>query len=503
MANQLSMAKVNSIETLHHSGHSNREIARLLGIDRGSVAKYLKRLQNPPNAPTGSDGKSPHSPGPPSSCEQFRETILAKLELGLSAKRIYQDLKAEHAFSGSYWSVRRFVAKLQEKTELPVRRLETPPGEEAQVDFGTGAPIIDHEGKRRRPWLFRIVLSYSRKAYSEVVWRQTTDNFLMALENAFHYFGGVPKRLVIDNLKAAVSKADWYDPEIHPKLQSFASHYGTVILPTKPYTPQHKGKVESGVKYAQDNALKGHKFPSLTDQNDHLLDWEASVADTRIHGTTKEQVRKRFAEAESDALLPLPRDRFPSFQEARRTVNRDGYAEVAKAYYSAPPEYVGRRVWARWDARTVRLFNNRWQQLIVHARAEPGRFRTASQHIPKEKVSAVERGTDALLRQIAAIGPHTQKWAEATTQVRGVEAVRVLMGLKALAGKHETSVLEQACETALAYGAHRLRTIRQLIKRGSNDRQQQFDFLEEHPIIRPLSDYSLNSLNAFRKERKP
>src|SRR5690606_40499771 len=125
----------------------------------------------------------------------------------------------------------------------------TAPGEEAQVDFGTAAPVIDQAGKKRRPWMFRIVLSHSRKGYSEAVWHQSTDNFMAALENAFNHFGGVPKRLVIDNLKAAVKQADWYDPEIHPKLQSFAAHYGTAFVPTKPYTPEHKGKVESGVKY--------------------------------------------------------------------------------------------------------------------------------------------------------------------------------------------------------------------------------------------------------------
>jgi transposase len=116
--------------------------------------------------------------------------------------------------------------------------------------------------------------------------RLATDNFIAAIENAFHYFGGVAKSLVIDNLKAAVKNADWYDPEIHPKLQSFAAHYGTVFLPTKPYTPEHKGKVESGVKYAKNNALAGHVFASLSEQNAHLLEWEEHVPDTRIHGTT-------------------------------------------------------------------------------------------------------------------------------------------------------------------------------------------------------------------------
>jgi len=127
-----------------------------------------------------------------------------------------------------------------------------------------------------------------------------------------------------DEKTTAVPRADWYDPEIHPKLQSFAAHYGTVFVPTKPYKPQHKGKIENGVKYAKNNALKGHRFNSLVDQNDHFLEWEANVADTRIHGTTNQQVGKHFEQAEKPALLPLPRDRFPSFHEASRVVSRDG-----------------------------------------------------------------------------------------------------------------------------------------------------------------------------------
>ena len=95
---------------------------------------------------------------------------------------------------------------------------------------------------------------------------------------------------VIDNLKAAVARADWYDPEVHPKLQSFARHYGTVFLPTKPYMPRHKGKIESGVKYAKRNGLKGRVFPGLAEENQFLLDWETRIAATRIHGTTKQQV---------------------------------------------------------------------------------------------------------------------------------------------------------------------------------------------------------------------
>ncbi len=189
------------------------------------------------------------------------------------------------------------------------------------------------------------------------------------------------------------------------------------------------------------------------------------------------------------------------FHEARRIVSRDGHVEVDKAYYSAPAEYLGRRVWARWDARLVRIFNDRWEQIAIHSKAEPGRFRTDSAHIPPEKVTTVERGTDALLRQISAIGPHAKAWSELVIQTRGVEGIRVLVGLKALAGKYTWSALEQACETAVSYGACRLRTIRNLLKQPTSQKQQALEFIEEHPIIRPLSDYSLDSLNNFRKDR--
>ena len=511
MANRLTMAQVDAMVTLHKSGHSHSAIARLLGVDRGSVGKYVRRAaaENPQNAPTGSGLAEPAGQpaaaglalsGPASECEPYRELIEAKLAQGLSAARIHQDLREELGFAARYWSVRRFVARLRGRAELPFRRLETPAGEEAQVDFGTGAPVRMPEGKTRRPWVFRIVLSYSRKAYSEVVYRQSTESFIQCLENAFRYFGGAPQRLVIDNLKAAVARADWYDPEVHPKLQSFAAHYGTVFLPTKPYTPRHKGKVESGVKYVKSNALKGRVFASLAEENQFLSDWETRVADTRIHGTTKRQVRKLFEAHERKALLPLPPDRFPFFHEARRAVHRDGHLEVDKACYSVPPEYVGRRLWVRWDGRLVRVFDDRWQQVAIHAKAEPGRFRTAAEHIPKEKFSAVERGTQALLRQVGTIGPRTRAWAAAMIQARGVEGVRVLVGLRALALKHDVEALERAGEIALSHGAYRLRAIRQLLARQAA-KQQQFDFLEAHPIIRPLSDYSLESLHQFRKER--
>jgi transposase len=512
MANQLKMAKVQSIRTLHQRGWSQRRIARELGIHRETVGRYVLLTQQEPaepaKVPAGSVRSKPAkvpagSIGPPerscSACQPLREVILAKLEQGLSAQRIWQDLVVEQGLAHGYDSVKRFVRKLRQATPLPFRRMECAPGEEAQVDFGRGAPIVGGDGRRRGCWVFRIVLSHSRKGYSEAVFRQSTDGFLQALENAFWDFGGVPRTIVIDNLKAAVKKADWFDPDLNPKVQAFCEHYGTVILPTKPYTPRHKGKIERGIGYVRNNALKARTFGSLNQQNRHLGEWEAHIADTRIHGTTRRQVGKVFAEVEQAALLALPAGRFPNFCEAQRIVHRDGHVEVAKAYYSVPPEYVGHRVWVRWDGRLVRVFTKRMELIAVHAQHEPGQFSTQWQHIPSRKISWVERGTACLLARASLLGPNVEHWARAMLQARGIQGVRVLLGLVSLGNRHRSDRIDKACAIAVTHEAFRLRAIRELIQREGR-KQEAFEYLAEHEIIRDLARYGELVAASFRRE---
>ncbi len=525
MSNQLSMDTVQAIHTLRAQGWSLRKIARELGIHRSTVAAHL--ASKPAKVPTGSEAKVPtgsegqlpagsedlrealeddsekdESELSRSRCEPWRDVILEKLGQGLSAQRIFQDLSNDHDFPHGDDSVKRFVRQLRSSKELPFRRLECAPGAEAQVDFGQAAAVVDENGRRRRPHVLRVVLSHSRKGYTEAIDRQTTDNFIRCLESAFWHFGGVPKTLIIDNLRAAVSKADWFDPELNPKIQSFAAHYGTVFLPTRVRTPRHKGKVERGVDYAQENALKGRTFRSLREQNEHLWAWESTVADTRIHGTTREQVGKAFRERERSALfpLPLPLERFPFFHEALRSVHRDGHISVDKAYYSVPPEFLGRKVWVRWDARLVRIFNAKLEQIALHARQEPGKFSTQNTHLHARKISGVERGATWWLAKVSEIGPETRDWSAAMLGARGIEGVRVLMGLKQLADKHSREDIERACRTAHSYGAYRLRTVRKLIDRNAPV-QAQFEFLDEHPVIRPLVSYSEFVKAALRKEQ--
>jgi len=537
MANRIKMALEESILVLWQQGRSYRGIARALRIHRDTVSRHVREalaaraasspatgesrpaivtagtgdrdgptptIVTPGNdggenskpaipTPGNCDGPSPRpaivtvgNPGQKSKCEPLGAVIDGMLDSGLSAQRIYQDLVADYGFAGSYSSVKRFVRPRIASLPLPFRRMECLPGEEAQVDFGRGAAVVEADGRRWFPHVFRMVLSYSRKGYSEAIRREKTEPFIRCMENAFWHFGGVPKTVVIDNLRAAVSRADWYDPDLNPKVQSFCRHYGPVILPTRPYTPRHKGKIERGIGYVQDNGLKGKVFKSLAEQNQHLVTWEAQVADHRIHGTTRKQVRELF-ERERPFLLPLPASYFPCFQEGQRCVHRDAHVEVEKAYYSVPPEHVGRRVWVRWDSRTVRIYNLRFEQVAIHARIEAGRFSTQQAHLDSRKISGVEMGAEALIARAAKIGPKAGEWAKTMIGERGIEGVRVLLGLIALSRKHGSQEIDDACGLALSHSAFKLRTVRQLMERRTE--QEQLDFLSEHPLIRDLAEY--------------
>jgi transposase len=506
MANFLKMDLIETIRVMHQRGWSKRRIARELGIDRQTVRKYLQELsKSPPISTPGSepaDSKSPPistpgdlalyspppppgKPGRPSVCQPHAELITQMLHRGLTAQRIYQDLRDQVAFTGSYQAVKRFVRQFKRQSPEPIWRVEVQPGEEVQVDFAAGPPIVGEQG-RRRCWILRAILSYSRKGYSEAVWRQSTEHFIRAVENAFRHFGGSTKILNVDNLKAAVVKADWIDPELNPKLVEFCRHYGTALLPCRPRTPEHKGKTERSIAYVKSNALAGREFSSLSALNEFLQHWERTVADVRVHGTTCRQVSALFAE-EKKFLLPLPQNLFPCFEEAPRSVHRDSYVEVARAYYAVPPEYIARKVWVRWDGREVRIFNGRGEQIALHRRLEPGQFSRALGVAGGH--GSLDRHLQYWLGRCQALGGPCGQWAQGLLQREGPVALRRLMGLVQLNQKHSFKALNQACAAALSCGAWRLRDVRRLLQ--SHQVQTHFEFAQNHPLIRDLAEYGL------------
>jgi transposase len=500
MANRLKVQEQETILTLQRRGWTIRRIARELQISRNTVRGYLRQaagsaaahatacaegspVQTDPLSTAGNQGRK-------SLCAELEPQIRDKFKAGLTAQRIHQDLKEEVAFPGSYESVKRYVAKLRGGDPTVVQRIEVQPGEEVQVDFGSGPMLVGADGKKRRTWIFRLVLSFSRKGYSEAVLRQDTETFIRCLENGFHAFGGTSLTINLDNLKAAVLKADWADPELNPKLADFARHYGAAILPCLPRTPEHKGKIEAGIKYIKVNALAGRTFSSLAELTQHLAEWERTVADQRIHGTTKRQVAELF-KLEKPALMALPALLFPCFREGPRTVHRDGHIEVEKAFYHVPPEYLRREVWARYDSREVRIFarqpDGTLKHIQVHRRLEPGQF-TNPRGIGGG-AGSLHANLDYWQKRASNLGSSCQRWADTLVRNRGIESMRSLIGLVSLVERHSFCAVNQACERALAKGALRLRDVRALLQ--AREIQTQITFDEHHPLIRNLSEYGV------------
>jgi transposase len=520
MANKLTVQEPEAITNLTRLGWGIRKIARELGVSRNTVRAYARSVEvlsaealaeeilkgsppsstietdplSTPGSATAQNQTDPLSTagntGRKSLCADHAELILAKFETGLTAQRIYQDLRVEIAFTGSYQSVKRYVRRLRQTDPQLVHRIEVEPGEEVQVDFGTGPTLLPSDGKKRKTWIFRLVLSYSRKAYSQAVLRQDTETFLRCIEAAFRQFGGSTLTINLDNLKAAVLKADWADPELNPKLMDFGRHYRTTIMPCLPGVPEHKGKVENSVAYVKENALAGRKFSSLAELNLALAHWEETVADLRIHGTTKRQVAQLFV-VEKPALQPLPASVFACFREGPRTVHRDGHVEVEKAFYHVPPEYLRQDVWVRYDSREVRIFTKNTdgslKQIQVHRRLEPGKF-TNARGIGGGQGS-LQANLDYWLKRASQLGPSCEGWARAVAQNRGIGGMRSLMGLVRLVDRHSFPTVNRACGRALAKGTWRLRDVRALIE--AKEIQTQITFEEHHPLIRNLSEYGL------------
>jgi transposase len=527
--NELKVHERESILSLWKGGWSARRIARELGCNRETVGRYIRLEAVPkPATPTpGNEGGSgsvsegkpatltpgndeggeakPATPTPGiaavtvataceaaqrnlSLCAAWKAEIEAGLEQGLTAKRIHQDLAHDRGFAGSYQSVKRFVRKLEEEAPVPYRRMNFAPGEQVQVDFGTGHWIVTEDGKQRRVHVFRAVLCHSRKGYSEATYDQKTETFLRCLENAYRHFGGVPITTAPDNLKAAVLHPDWYDPELNPKAACFAKHYDSVLLPTKPRTPRHKGRVENGVGFTKE-ALRGRSFASLTALNAWLLEWETSVADNRIHGTTRRHVGRHFLEVEKPALKPLPAMLFPSFTEGRRSVHLDGHVEFEKAYYSVPPEYTRREVWVRGESKLIRIFSLKMEPVAVHPRVEPGLAHTENEHIHPLKRRLADHGTAYLLERCRNIGPAAGAWAEAVYRHRPIESIRVMQGLIALARRSSPEEVERGAGKALQRAGWRLGDVRRALAEGPN--VVQADFLERHPLIRDMDVYRI------------
>ncbi len=366
--------------------------------------------------------------------EAYREMIELELSRGRNAMGIYQDLVDGHGFRGGYQSVKRFVRKLRGAVSPEARVIiETRPGEEGQVDYGTGPMVRDPDsGKYRRTRLFVLTLGCSRKSVRLLVFRSSTRVWAELHEKAFRRLGGSPRIVVLDNLREGVLSPDIYDPGLNPLYRDVLAHYGVTALPCKVRDPDRKGKVESGVGHAQMTPLKGKKFESLEEAQAYLDHWEECWADKRIHGRTKRQLAAMFAE-EKPHLQALPLEPFRYYQYGERTVHLDGCVEVEAAYYGAPPGWIGRQVNVQWDSMYVRLLDPRTGELLrEHLGQKRGGHRIRDEDRPKR----TPLHTHQLLARAHKAGANIGAVCDAIHHRQAEVGVRRIMGMLSLAKKY-------------------------------------------------------------------
>ena len=492
MVNYLKMADKQRILALLDLGWSYRRIQRETGIDRETVARQDPRRK--PNAANLSTGPSANaakvSTGPQSVCEPHRDFIEASVAKGLSAQRIWQDLKEDHHFNYEYAAVKRFVHKVRQHRPEVAAVMEHPPGEEAQIDFFQGPVTLDPQsGRWHRPWILRITLSCCGHSYEQPLWRQEQVPFMRSQENAFLDWGGVPRVVRLDNLKSGVARACLYDPDISEIYAAFAKHWGFIPLPCRPHHPQEDGVAERGGGYLKDNALKGRKFNSLEALDAFLKHWNRTVARVRIHGRTRKQVYTHFLEVEKPALKPLPPQRFSFFKVGTHTVHPDGYVQVDRAYYAPPHGVVGEEVRVYWDDRLVRIYCN-GQCVAVYTKGAPGTFNCHEGYRPAHKPARQQAYQENLLAKAEHIGPRALNWAKAAIEERDVRAYRLLQGMISLTRKHPRERVDWACGVALEGRLFRHKHLRRLVEEAAARAPAQLPLIQTHEIIRELSEYT-------------
>ncbi|MCA9972609.1 MAG: IS21 family transposase [Anaerolineales bacterium] len=462
------------------AGDSNRSIKRDLGIDRRTVRKYRAWAEEygllhgtlPPideiyqlladTMPT------PQPPQSQSTVEPYRKAVVEMREAGVEISAVWERIK-EKGFEGSYMAVYRFVQQMEPSQPDVTVRVETAPGEEAQVDFGYAGRLLDPAtGDSRKAWAFVMTLSWSRHQYVEFVFNQQVATWLRLHRNAFAFLGGVPRRVVIDNLKAGITKACWDDPEVQVTYRECAEHYGFLIAPCRPRTPQHKGKVEQGgVHYVKRNFLGGRAVTSITQANQDVRVWCLTTAGQRRHGTTKAQPLVRFAETEQATLQPLPETPYDLAVWRQVKLHRDCYVVFDNAYYSAPFRLVGQQLRVRGGGQEVRLYTGDYQLVATHERAtEPGQRVTNPAHLPPDKLPGLVLDRSACQAVAADIGFSTTALVGrllADPVVDRLSMVRRLLRLREQVGDAR---LEAACDRALRFDEVSYKTVKRILQQG-------------------------------------
>ena len=320
----------------------------------------------------------------------------------------------------------------------------------------------------RRAWVFVMVLGYSRHLFAQIVFDQKAETWVRLHVEAFTKFGGVPRVMVPDNLKAAVVRAAFAvddDAELNRTYRELARYYGFQIDPTPPRSPEKKGKVEAGVKYVNGNALAGRAGEDVTLVRSELERWIVDIAGTRVHGTTGRRPLDMFEE-ERVHLLPLPTRPYEIIVWKRNTVHSDCHVEFDRRLYSVPWRLVRQKLWTRATRNSVVIYHGD-EVVARHERRGPGWRSTLDEHLPQERAGLRHRRRDFWEERAGRIGEDVAAFVrdmfdadDVLSQLRKVQAI--VMHLE----KFPPERAQAACRRAAFYGATSYQAVRDILRRG-------------------------------------
>lgn len=408
----------------------------------------------------------------------YRDEVAAWAQAGVAGTAIYAALVRNHGYAGSYSSVRRLLKSIDMSAPAAATsRLDFEPGDAVQVDFGAGPMITDAmTGVSFKTWFFVMTMAWSRHQYAEFVRDQTVATWLACHRHAFEWFGGVVKRVIIDNPKCAITRACIRDPEVQRAYAECAEGYGFKIAPCPPADPRKKGIVESGVKYVKRNFLPLREFRSLVDANRQLAEWVMSTAGNRCHGTTREKPLTRFTSVEQALLLPLPVVPPILATWVKVKVHPDAHVKLKYCLYSVPFRLVGQDLWLRATPTTVQLFHNH-QLVATHPHIkDPGLRSTVRDHMPPEALAYHLQDPQWCLQEATRIGSACAALIEALFADRVLDNLRAAQGILRFAKPYGAVRVEAACARALSFASPRYRTVKTILAKGLDQQAAQSSF---------------------------
>src|SRR5258707_6949730 len=350
---------------MKREGLSTQAISELTGCDRKTVRKYLQKPEAGPRYGPGASA--------PSKLDVDRWYLEDRLKAGVwNAQVLLRELR-KLGYQGGYTVLKDWLQPQRAAgMATAVRRFETPPGKQAQVDWGH-LGYLNTDGEKRQVWGFAITLGYSRRMWAQAALDQKLGTLLRMHEAAFQEWGAVPEEILYDRMKTVWLGTDERGEIVwHPVFQDFARYWGFTPRLCRPYRAQTKGKVESGVKYVRRNflcGLQGREPNSLSDLNAQLREWIWGVANQRVHGTTHEQVLVRW-DVEQFSLQSLAgQPPYPYVDGELRKVARDAYVDWQGSRYSVPWQYAGQEVWVREMMEEVEIRTGR-ERIAMHGKAQ-------------------------------------------------------------------------------------------------------------------------------------